>query len=357
MAGAALLLVWAVALASCSMAPAQHEPRPVPPAPAKRYGCYPIARPGLAKFEPPRGCYLGAYVLQDHHVQLSMQPFNRLIGKQHAIFLRYVGYGKPFPHRWVEECKRVGAVPVIAFEPNDGLDAVKDDEYLNQWAKDAFASGVPVFLRWCSEFNGRWVAWYGNPRKYIEKWRLVTRVMRRHAPNVAMVWCPLWIPKYEIEPYYPGREWVDWAGINIYSVHHHNGRLDWPGMHEDPRDHLRWYYRRYARHHPIFVCEYASTTQCKACGKTLPDFAIEKMRVFYRSLPREFPRVKAICWFSYDTLHTGAAENNYAITNPNHPEVTQAYRELIASDYFLSRFVEGLDYRRVELPSAPAAAD
>ncbi|MBI3910637.1 MAG: hypothetical protein HY320_06860 [Armatimonadetes bacterium] len=349
--GAVGAAAFALAFAPAGETPPGSNLSPAPkPWEGKRFGCYPVKRPGLAKYEPQHGCYLGAYVLQDHHVGNSMQPFERLIQKPHASYLRYVGYGRPFPKQWVEECRKIGAVPNIALEPNNGLDEVQDDAYLRQWARDAFESRGPVFLRWASEFNGRWVKYHGNPRKYIQKFRMVARLMKQYAPNVAMVWTPLWIPKWEITPYYPGDAYVDWAGINIYAVHHHNGNLNWPGMQEDPRDHLRWFYRRYAPRKPIQVSEFASTTQCKACGQTMPEFAIEKMRLMYRSLPREFPRVKMIYWFSYDTLHTGAAENNYAITNPQFPQVTEAYRDGIAAPHFLTRFRKGEDYVLKELP-------
>jgi len=84
----------------------------------------------LGKYEPREGVYLGAYVLQDAVVGGDMDRFNHAPGKKHASFFRYVGYGQPLPREWVEEVKAAGAVPHIALEPNDGLDEVKDDEYL-----------------------------------------------------------------------------------------------------------------------------------------------------------------------------------------------------------------------------------
>src|SRR5690606_9868459 len=119
----------------------------------------------------------------------------------------------------------------IAFEPNDGLDKVKDDEYLREFADDLAATKAPIFLRYASEMNGDWVKYHGDPELYREKFRLVSKVMKERAPNVAMVWCPFSTPVGSIPDYYPGDEWVDWVGVNIYSVTYLNQNLDLPAAH------------------------------------------------------------------------------------------------------------------------------
>jgi hypothetical protein len=298
-----------------------------------------IRRAGLGKFEPEHGCFIGAFVSQDINVDGSMTRWEEVTGKGHASYLRYVGYGQPFPKAWVEDVRRVGAVPNIAFEPNEGLKQVRENAYLRQWARDAAESGGPVFLRFASEMNGEWTAYHGNPQKYRGKFRLVSRVMHEQAPNVAMVWTPYCLPLYNLRDYYPGDEAVDWVGVNIYSVHHHNGNPDKPAQGEDPTYFLQQVYSRYARRKPIQVSEFASTHVCAACGEDTPDFAIRKMQQMYLSLPKRFPRVKMIYWFSWDTIAGGTAENNYSVVD--NPEILESYRRIIASSYFLPRIPEG----------------
>ncbi|GAE92425.1 hypothetical protein JCM21714_1424 [Gracilibacillus boraciitolerans JCM 21714] len=109
------------------------------------------------KFEPRNGLYLGGYVIQDEYINASMNTFNEITNKQHASYFRYVGYGKPFPEEWVENVKSVGGFPQIAWEPNNGLDEVIDDDYLREFAKSAKEAGVPILLRYASEMNGTWL--------------------------------------------------------------------------------------------------------------------------------------------------------------------------------------------------------
>jgi hypothetical protein len=298
----------------------------------------PPARAGAAKFEPARGCYLGAFVMQDKNIDGRMDEWVRAVGKGHASYLRYVGYGQPFPKEWVQQVRAVGAVPNIAFEPNGGLGAVRDDTYLHNWARAAGASGGPVFLRFASEMNGTWTAYSGNPVRYRSKFRLVASVMRREAPNVAMVWTPYCFPVQPIPAYYPGDDAVDWVGVNIYSVHHHDGNIQSPADREDPTALLEPVYARYASRKPIQISEYAATNFCLACSQSLPSFAIAKMQRMYSSLPKRFPRVKMIYWFDWDTISGGAAVNNYAVTA--NPAILRSYRQLTHSPYFLSRIQE-----------------
>ncbi len=286
-----------------------------------------------APYEPARGCYIGAYIELDPVVKDNISAFERLVGKKHATYFHYVGYGMPFPFKWVRELKTGGYVPHIAWEPNDGLAGVRDDDYLRGWAEAARHAGVPIFLRFASEMNGTWQAWSGDPELYKEKWRLVYRVIHEVAPNVVMIWCPFATPRATIPMYYPGDEYVDWVGVNIYSVLRHDGQPHKIGG-EDPRDLLRPIYEAYAARKPIAICEYGATHYCVATRQRATDFAVKSMRALYESLPAEFPRVKMINWFSVDAATSGLAHNDYALTTDQ--RVLETYRELIASDYFLS---------------------
>ncbi len=283
---------------------------------------------------PDEGCYIGAYIQLDTTVNGDIDEFERLVGKPHATYFRYVGYGSPFPFRWVRELHARDMIPHIAWEPNEGLEKVKDDDYLRGWAEAAARTDGPIFLRYASEMNGNWEAYSGDPELYIDKWRLVTRVMREIAPNVIMAWVPFATPRRTITEYYPGDEWVDWVGVNIYSVHHYDGDITRPAN-DDPREMLRYVYDLYADRHPIVIGEYAATRFCAGCDQDVTEFGLEQMTRLYESLPTEFPQVKMINWFSVDTIGAGLANNNYSVTCS--PEFLERYRELISDPYFIGR--------------------
>ena len=290
-----------------------------------------------AKYEPARGTYLGAYVEQDVNINQSMETFNKLTGKKHASYFKYVGYGSSFPKTWIQNVKSVGAVPHIALEPNDGLAKVKDDKYLHDFAKDAKASGIPIFLRYASEMNGDWCAYSGNPKEYIKKWKIVHDVMQKEAPNVIMVWTVFTFPDSRIESYYPGDDYVDWVGVNIYNVVYHNEDLTSTGLYEDPLKLLDFVYNTYSYKKPIQISEYAATHFTVLDNKYHIDFAKSNIKKLYASLPTKYPRVKSIYYFDVNNIinaPAGRKINNYSLTS--NKEILALYSKLIQNVHYIS---------------------
>lgn len=311
----------------------------------------------LSKFEPKDGAYLGAYVYQDTLIKGDMNTFNQLTGKKHASFFYYVGYGRPAPTDWLQEVKKANAFPHIAWEPNDGLDVIQDDEYLRSFARDLAAFEGPVFLRFASEMNGAWTAYHGNPSKYIEKWRLVHKVMKEEAPNVIMLWTVFTFPQRTIEAYYPGDEYVDWVGVNIYNVVYHNNNLREPAAHEDPLELLDYVYSLYGNRKPIQISEYGATHYTITDNKEYVNFAVQKISRLYGNLQEKYPRVKSIYYFNVNNLVNapeGRQINNYALTD--NEKILSTYSRLIGSPYFLSEPVaneQGECNKEYMLPTKP----
>ncbi|GGD87026.1 glycoside hydrolase family 26 protein [Paenibacillus nasutitermitis] len=292
----------------------------------------------LAKAEPVEGVYLGGYVLQNPSIDFSMKTFNERTGRPHASFFKYVGYGKPFPAKWVEQVKSVGAVPHIAFEPNGGLDEVQDNAYLQQFADEAGKAGVPVFMRFASEMNGTWTAYSGDPVKYIEKWKLVHGIFEERAPNIVMTWAVLSVPEETVESFYPGDDYVDWVGVNVYSVKYHNDSRLHAADFEDPLDLLNFVYDRFSRTKPIMVSEYGATHYTVTDEKTDNGFAADKISRFYQGLPDKYPRVKAVFYFDVNNTAEYNAKrriNDYSVTTEK--EVLAAYSGAISRPEYLEK--------------------
>lgn len=293
----------------------------------------------LGKYEPREGTYLGAYILQDELINADMNTFENLTGKKHASYFAYLGYKTgdvEKTKKWMEEVKANGSIPHLALEPNNGLDVVKEDDYLIDLAKMFGELDIPIYLRFASEMNGDWVAWNGDPNKYIEKWKLVHDVMEKYAPKVMMLWTPFTTPQNSIMKYYPGDEYVDWVGVNVYNVVYHNNRLDQPAMHEDPLELLDYVYDTFSARKPIQISEYGATHYTITDDKYYVDFAISKITRMYEGIYEKYPRIKSIFYFDVNNLINapeGRKINNYAITDE--PRITKAYKDLISSNNFL----------------------
>lgn len=305
-----------------------------------------------ARLEPVYGCYTGAFI--DHEDSIrgtyrdeygewrrDVSAFNHLVGSRQAIFFMYLGYGREFPAKFVRHLNDNGAAAQIAFEPTD-IGLVQDDDYLRGWARAARDSRVPIFLRFASEMNGDWTSYHKDPALYIEKFRLVARVMHELAPNVAMVWCPFEIPQRYIEPYYPGPEAVDWVGVNIYSVPFNDNDPQRDAEWRNPADALRFIYSKYAGRHPIMIAEYAASHRSSLDMLDRSEFAKDKIGQLYAALPRQYPRVKAVCWLSMNAIKHAMPSrqlNDYSLLEDY--SIRKRYEQMLYSPYYLSAVSRG----------------
>lgn len=308
-----------------------------------------------AKFEPANGAYLGLYLEGEPPFRRPGGPpaygsVSSYFGKKHALFLIYAHWGQPFPMEDALAIKEAGAAVQISLEPDapEGLAAVRDDSWLEEWVKAAASLQIPVFLRFAPEMNGDWVSWHRDPPLYVEKWRLVARVVRRLAPNVALVWTPFFVgdSSIPIERYYPGDQYVDWVGVNFYSDYYFNRQT--PAADVPPFQHLEEIYDKFAARKPIMIAEFGIANRDYRFGpgnaEDVTDWAALQLRSFYAHLPQLFPRVKALVYWSVDQAVTRNPTGREIIRSSyllsEKPEVLAAYREAIASDYYLSEVTD-----------------
>ncbi|MFA7479644.1 MAG: glycosyl hydrolase [Vulcanimicrobiota bacterium] len=307
--------------------------RSIPPEPAAK----------LERLEPASGCYLGAFIDRDDALQAhqfgsqihgDIEQFNELVEKPHASFFMYRAYGTDFPTRWAEYCKENGAIVHIAWEPKN-LEEVKEDHYLEKFMAEAARLDHPVLLRFASEMNGKWTPYNGDPEAYKQAFRLVHKASR-NAPKVALMWCPNTVPQAEIQDYYPGHEYVDWVGVNFYSVPYLDNDPERSGELIHPTDHLKFVYDTYSVSKPIAIGEWAASRESSLSPDDLTDFAGGKLAQLYSDLPTAFPRVKMVNWYNCNNIVKARQErqlNNFQLTTSK--PLLERYRRAIEGPYFL----------------------
>ncbi|MFK7692923.1 glycoside hydrolase family 26 protein [Paenibacillus sp. HJGM_3] len=314
-----------------------------------------------AKHEPVSGVYLGM-LGADRRVGYDVNKIEPVYGRRHALYLAYVGWRKVqtdtntyFPQRTAERVQALGGALQIGWEPRYGLDDVLDDEYVRRFAREAKASGMPIFLRYASEMNGAWVPWHDTPTKYIEKFRLIHDIMAEEAPNVAMVWSPNFWPPETIDAYYPGDAYVDWVGFSLYTSPILNGEEHFQGTLIDTFAPL---YAKYS-HKPIMISEGAVAHTSLKTNKSYWTWAEGQFQYMYGLLPRLFPQVKGITYFNFSRAQAQRTNGEFVYDIGENPYMDGLYQRMVQSNWFLSKVEPGLNpvpYRYTQLtgPSLPA---
>ncbi len=317
-----------------------------------------------APYEPKAGAYIGAYAEADAKVHDTkdadphyISAFPELTGKKHAMYLLYTSWGRSFFQDYkghIERAKAAGVGLQVALQPIKGLDEVKDGEYLRSLAREAKDIGIPIFLRFANEMNGGWIEWYEeNPQDYIDKFRIVAKVFKEEAPNVAIVWAPAYFPIDNIEDYYPGDSYVDWVGVSMYQAY--NGALDPLKQGVDRSSFIEKFeniYNLYGKKKPVFISEGGISYSDPVSHTDKTDWAVYQIEQFYANLPMLYPGVKGVFWFDTTRSESGRL-NSYTLSDND--KVLAAYKKAVNNPFYLST-VGGespISYKRLGSSVAP----
>lgn len=293
------------------------------------------------KYAPENGVLFGVTLKQSD--ANYMDEFAANVGKEAAGFLLYGTVDTPVKiynetfERAIEENKIVQ----YALQPRDvaELASIKQDDgrYI-KIAKDLNKTGAKIFLRFACEMNDTSSPMYTeNYDMYIEKFRFVSDIFRKYAPNCAIVWSPNFYPGDNIDYYYPGDEYLDYVGISAYAEYQPETDPMQLGI-----DRSRFaalldnMCSLYSHKKPIIVSESGASYYHPRTGKDLTEFASERLYDFLTYLPIKYPQVYAM--FLFETKDAG----NRRFELKDNSTYRDAFIRGIASKDYLS-FAEGED--------------
>lgn len=173
------------------------------------------------------------------NTEQDFQATENALGIKAGIVGVFTDFTQPFPAFQFERAQARGAALLISWEPHvstlhqqvqpayslDRIIAGDFDAYIAQFARDAAATGQPVYVRWAAEMNGDWHVWStgfnGNDATdYRDAYRHVVDVARAAGgTNIRWMFNP--IVSYEgstpLDQLYPGDNYVDWIGLDGYN--------------------------------------------------------------------------------------------------------------------------------------------
>lgn len=150
-----------------------------------------------------------------------------------------------YPGHLLDSVYRQKSIPMITWEPwlnsfNDEMiqnrhvfELIEEgyfDDYITRFAEKLKSLERPVFLRFAHEFDNPFYPWYINGDsasvKFKSAWIHTYEIFKKQeANNVIWVWNP---GKSEnVIPFYPGREYVDWIGVNVLNYGTLNETGNW----------------------------------------------------------------------------------------------------------------------------------
>jgi hypothetical protein len=189
--------------------------------------------------------YYGVFTRQAPFVMSEIDQLTTATGKTPNSVTWFAGWDQAFRADPIVNAWRRGMLPIVSWESRPLLTPMGQgsknavdaryrlsriiagdfDAYLDKWAADAKALGLPIGLRLDHEMNGFWYPWSeqanGNgPGEFVRAWRHVhDRFTAVGATNIIWVWSPNVIgalKNVSLIDLYPGNDYVDWLGLGGY---------------------------------------------------------------------------------------------------------------------------------------------
>ncbi len=328
---------------------------------------------------PTDGLYTGAYAgfgeTEDEVTLEKIEAFEGFVGKHQAIIASSSYWGvQTFPEENVRLIARHGSLPLVFWSPWDvpyteglvpdrysltSILAGQHDAYIIRWAERAAACRFPIMVSFANEMNGSWFPWSGvlyggakptgsgfeGPETFKRVWRHVVDLSRAHgATNILWAFhvMDFSMPndKWNLAAqYYPGPDYVDWLGFSLYGNQFPSDNgwsgftecFDWPYTELTLLDPTK----------PIMLCEFGvgefphngdKAAWIREAFTTLAD-------------QKKYPRIKAAVfwherWINSDNSGNAGRENADKASDlrvNSSPAAVRAYRESVASPFFLDR--------------------
>jgi glycosyl hydrolase family 26 len=218
------------ALASCSRLDAP-QPSAANAAPVL---AQPSAAPSLSQRMVPLSSLINPagkfFGIEANGAPDSLNPVMNVaasVGRNPNLLGQYVSWKVPFDSAAATRAVSYGALYYAVWEPfNTSVAAIADgasDAYITQFAKAVHAFGDPIALSFGHEMNGNWYPWGTTgttPAEFVAAWQHIHNLFAQAgADNVIWVWNPNVIspmPDVQLEPYWPGANYVDWVGVTGY---------------------------------------------------------------------------------------------------------------------------------------------
>jgi mannan endo-1,4-beta-mannosidase len=216
----------------------------------------------------------------------------------------------------------LGAVPMISWEPWQGLDAIVDgawDAVLADYARAVADHGQPLLLRFAHEMNLPQIPWFGPAATFRAAWERVRAAFDdAGATNVRWVWSPYANGPgvAELSEYFPGTGLVDWPALDGYNWGRSRPWQRWPSFER------------------LFGASLATITELMpgapvmlaeiGCATRGGDKAAWMRETLLHAIPERHPEIRAVVWFD----HHRPEHADWRIDSS--PDSLAAWREAIA---------------------------
>lgn len=206
------------------------------------------------------------------------------------------------------------------------------DSFFGYWAHQIKEVEGTVILRILHEFNGDWYPWCTvkndkNPYLVAKAFRYIVNIFRQNnVTNVKFIWCPnsMSVPQEKwnyIMDAYPGDEYVDLVGLDIYNGAGTGNNVDvWRTFRKEGIENY-FVLTQMLPSKPLLICETASRERRGGEGGQNKG---EWIREMSRAVKTDMSKIRLVAWFD--------EKQSFRITSS--AQAREAFQEYLISDAY-----------------------
>ena len=287
----------------------------------------------LKKYEPEKKCYAGIFIEQTDGN--FIEEFEKYTNTKPSIYMYSQKLDDSYPLSWVLNGYSNLKTPFITILPPDDEKDLFNKELVKNLAKDFGKLQIPMFVsiypvnNYFENKNNEYIKFLQDAKTYFEL----------YAPNVAILWSIDKKIAYKADDFYPGDNYVDWVGLDIYEDIDENNRLDRMFKEFD------FFYKNYANKKPIFINLAISHFGSTSYNYNIDD-KINELKRYFNQMPFKYGRLKMINYINYDTFKTKSInKQNYLVTD--NKKILEAYTKALNDDIFFTSVIFSNNEREI----------
>jgi len=240
----------------------------------------------------------------------NVKQISKQIDENFDIISLYIAWEKNiesnFPQSLLDSIYKQKSIPMITWEPwlnsfkgepdsnNHVFELISEghfDNYLISFAEKLKNLQMPVFLRFAHEFDNPFYPWYVGgddaESKFKRAWIHTYEIFKDlQANNVIWIWNP-WKSE-NVASFYPGKEYVDWIGVNVLNY----GLLNQDGKGQDFKKLYEPFHNEFENlpSTPVIISEFGTLKDDQKQDKWINNAFV--------AIENEFEEIKSVIYFS-----------------------------------------------------------
>lgn len=219
----------------------------------------------------------------------------------------------------------------IAIMPHGGMNVITDAllEGFGKGFKKAHDKGIRVRTRFMSELNSNWFTGYSQrPEEAKALFIRFYTIIKKYSPDTEIMFNPNFNYNecgsiVDPEKYFPGPQYFDSVGLDIYYQSEGRCNLDLPQGNEIRNAITKCgFYDKFCKRYnkPLHIAE-TGRAQKKGCGNDNPDWELRNKQAWWRQildpkLKADFPLLQSWQWFNLRKVEgTPSEDRDFRLTS------------------------------------------